>query len=76
MEIQETLLLGRSTNVTQVWCAGCDAMVRMVTVDEAAAVAGTSARAIYRATERGAIHFSETPAGSLRVCVDSLVLRG
>ncbi|MEK6287138.1 MAG: hypothetical protein AABO57_15465 [Acidobacteriota bacterium] len=72
LDIEETVVLRRYASPALAWCAGCAAMARMVSVDEAAAVAGTSARSIYRATERGEIHFSETPAGRLCVCLDSL----
>jgi hypothetical protein len=50
------------------WCAACAAEVEMLTPEEAAAAAGTSARAIYRLVEAGLTHFAETPEGLLLVC--------
>ena len=44
----------------------------MVTVDEAAVRARVNSLAIYRLVEAGALHFSETTAGALLVCANSL----
>lgn len=54
------------------WCAACGDRVRMITVDEAAVRAGTSALAIYRMAEAGEVHFIETAAGALLICLNSL----
>ena len=45
----------------------------MLRSEEAAAVAGVSTRVIYRLIEAGAIHYIETPAGLLRVCLNSVL---
>lgn len=55
------------------WCEDCGKVVRMVSPDEAAAIAQASPRAIYRAIEAGEIHFLELP--TLFVCRDSLFSR-
>lgn len=52
-------------------CAVCAAESLMVTPDEAARVAGVSARTIYRWIEAGKVHFADTPEGSLLVCLNS-----
>ncbi len=54
------------------WCAACAAEVRMVTVDQAAALAHISSRMIYRLVEDARIHFTETPEGRLFICLNSL----
>jgi hypothetical protein len=54
------------------WCAQCAAEVEMLTPDEAAMLARTSVRSIFRRTELGQLHFSETPAGKLFICLHSL----
>ena len=54
------------------WCGRCCADVLMVTPNEAATVAGTDDRAIFRAIEAGEIHFIEGPKGDLLVCSSSL----
>ena len=48
------------------------AEVRMVTPEQAAALAGTRPRAIYRRIESGDLHFVETGAGTLLICSGSL----
>jgi hypothetical protein len=53
-------------------CDACGAVVRLVTADDAAALAGTSAREIYRLVEARKIHFIETAQGSLLICLNSL----
>ena len=65
--IDERRRPGRAT-----WCRACACEVWMVTVDEAAAVAGTSSRAIYQWVEARLIHFTETPEGRLFICLNSL----
>lgn len=55
-----------------IWCDPCAALVRMLTVDEAAAVAGESSRAVYRRVETGELHFAETPEGRLFICLNSI----
>ncbi len=44
----------------------------MFTPEEAAALAGINTRALYRLIEVGGLHFVETPAGSLLVCLSLL----
>ena len=62
----------RSTNMIE-WCEACAGLTRMLTVDEAAAVARSTSRDIYRRVEAGELHFMETPEGSLLICLDSIV---
>ncbi|MGH9901185.1 MAG: hypothetical protein ACRD68_05015 [Pyrinomonadaceae bacterium] len=54
------------------WCERCGGRVRMVTPEQAAALAGTRPRAIYRRVESGDLHFVETGAGALLICSGSL----
>ena len=61
----------RSTNMVA-WCDGCARLTRMLTVDEAATVARTTSRDIYRRVEADQLHFMETPEGSLFICLNSL----
>jgi hypothetical protein len=55
-----------------VWCEACARPVQMVTPEEAAAIAGLSARHIYRQAEAGRLHFTETPRGALLICLNSV----
>ena len=55
-----------------VWCEACARPVQMVTPEEAAAIAGLSARHIYRQAEAARLHFTETPAGALLICLNSV----
>ena len=50
------------------WCEGCAGLVPMLTPDEAAALAGTTAREIFRRVEAGELHFLETADGALLIC--------
>ena len=54
------------------WCGLCRAEVLMLTPDEAAALAQSTARDIYRRVEARELHSIETDAGALRVCLNSL----
>jgi hypothetical protein len=44
----------------------------MVTPEQAAAIVGSSVRAVNQSVEAGRVHFLETPDGGLLVCVNSL----
>lgn len=55
------------------WCGPCRAEVLMLTPDEAATLAQSTARHIYRRVEAGELHCIETDDGALRVCVNSLL---
>jgi hypothetical protein len=72
VETDRVLVIGRPGTVSAAWCEACARRVAMVPVDVAAILAGTSARAIYGRVEAGALHFAETPAGALLICVESL----
>lgn len=54
------------------WCERCGEEVRMVTPEQAATLAGTLPRAIYRRVESGDVHFVETRVGTLLICSGSL----
>ena len=53
-------------------CEACADEVRLVTVSEAAAMAGVNSLAIYRLVESGTLHYLETGAGDLLVCAVSV----
>ena len=68
----DQLLLAKTSGIMQFRCDKCGAPVTMLTPEQAGIVAGLSARAIYRLIETGELHFTETLAGSLFVCCNSL----
>ena len=72
VETDRVVLINRLPSSPLIWCAACAAEVRMVTVDQAAAVARTSSRMIYRMVEDNQLHFTETPDGRLFICLNSL----
>ena len=72
VETKEVMVLKRTTASRQ-WCEGCRAEVMMVWAEEAALVAGVTARAIYCWAEAALIHFTETSEGLLLICTDSLL---
>ena len=72
MERDELSVIRRPVHRAFTWCAQCEERVQMITPDEAVAVAGRSAREIYRWVEAGRVHFRETPQGLLSICLRSL----
>jgi hypothetical protein len=54
------------------WCESCRTAVLMLTPDEAAALAQSTARDVYRRVDAGELHYIEKDDGDLRVCVNSL----
>lgn len=55
------------------WCAACGAEAGAVSVEEAARVSGLSELAIYRRLVTGTLHFTETAAGRVVICLNSLL---
>ena len=53
------------------WCDVCARPEALVTLEVAAHRTGLSVRAICQKVEAGEIHFLETPAGSLLICLES-----
>ena len=72
LERDELSVIRRPVHPALTWCEQCEKRVQMITPDEAVAVAGRSAREIYRWVEAGRIHFLETPQGLLSICLRSL----
>ena len=55
------------------WCRECNQRVKMITVDEAASIAGVTSRTMYRWADAEELHFTETSEGRLLICCESLV---
>lgn len=73
VEIDQTLVVKRAGGLLRAWCAGCAAEVAMVTPEEAAVAAATGTQTIYRWVEEKRVHFMETPAGALWLCLPTLL---
>jgi hypothetical protein len=58
--------------VMRAWCTRCQREVEMIGPEQAAAVAGVTARTIYRCVESGRVHFVETAKELILVCRRSL----
>jgi hypothetical protein len=72
VETHRILSIRRGSRRQLAWCAECGAQAHMVTADEAASLAGLSARAIYQLIEARALHFVETPDHLVFICLNSL----
>lgn len=72
VEKERLLVISRQRQVAA-WCEACGAEVEMVGAEEASLLTSLSQRAIFRLIEAGRLHFSETPRGSLWVCLNSLL---
>ena len=62
----------RSSRPARAWCDECAADVEMLTPEEITVVTGLNVRAIYRLAEQGRFHFTETAAGFILICLESL----
>lgn len=76
IETERVIVIRKRRPQIQDWCNRCGEIVPMVTVDEAAGIAGVNSRTIYRWVEADRIHFTETSDGRLLVCPDSLPTTG
>ncbi len=72
IETEQVVVIRRQAEIIESWCDGCSAFVRMVTPEQAALLTHISARTTYRRVEAGELHFTETPEGTLLICLDSL----
>lgn len=54
------------------WCADCAAPAAMLTPEEAGALAAVTTRTVYHWVESGVVHFQESAAGAVYVCLTSL----
>ncbi|MEW6129078.1 MAG: hypothetical protein AB1757_18715 [Acidobacteriota bacterium] len=53
-------------------CQLCQVEVKMVDLQEAAAIAKASQRELFRRVENGSLHFAENADGTLLICLASL----
>jgi len=73
VETDQVLIIRQRRSGVRAWCDGCAEQVKMARAEEAAALAGVTARTIYRWVEAEKVHFTETPDGSLFICLNSLL---
>jgi hypothetical protein len=72
IETDRILVLSRRKVSVVSWCCECGQRTKMVTVDEAAAIAGVTSRTMYRSVDAERLHFTETADGVLMICRASL----
>jgi hypothetical protein len=71
LEIEESVAISQQ-RVLLAYCRRCRKQTRMFAANEAAMIAGLTARALYRLVECGRLHFIEDRGGMLYVCSESL----
>ena len=72
VETERLSVIRRSRRAVDRWCHACRANVEMIGIDEAAAIAGISQRAVFHLAETGEIHFMETLGGQALFCISSV----
>jgi excisionase family DNA binding protein len=72
IETDRILVLSRRKVSLVAWCNECSQRTKMVTVDEAATIAGVTSRTMYRWADAEKLHFTETGEGVLMICFSSL----
>lgn len=71
IETERIVLLRQARTTSRLCCPVCSQL--MVSVDEAARLAGVSTRVIYTLVEADQLHFTEATEGRLFVCPKSLL---
>ena len=71
-ETERVLVIRGHRGPPQLLCEACGETIHFLTAPEAAALAGTGQRTIYRMVEAGKLHFIETADGALLICCNSL----
>ncbi|MFZ1701513.1 MAG: hypothetical protein WBO10_04230 [Pyrinomonadaceae bacterium] len=72
VEKSETMVIRGSCSITRFWCDGCGREARMTGIGNAARLAGTLPRLIYRMLESKNVHFAERNS-ELLICLNSLI---
>ncbi len=72
-EVEEMIILRQVAETLTVFCPQCQALVKMITPQIAAALCGLSEREIFRLIENGRLHFVE--AERVLVCPNSLPVK-
>jgi hypothetical protein len=72
IEINQTVIVRKIDSLVQTWCANCGAEGQWVTAENAAIIANSDTRSIYRRIEAGAVHFLEQADLPQLVCLSSL----
>jgi hypothetical protein len=73
VETERLLVVSRSHRVVEQWCQECRARVRMIPLEEAAAVAGVSQRRLFYMAEGQEIDLMEKADGPALFCANSLL---
>lgn len=76
VETERLLIIRRSKKSFAGRCGQCQAEVELIGLEEAAAIASASQRAIFRWAEAGEIHFTETEDGRVMFCLNSIARHG
>jgi len=76
VETERLVVIRRSQTSSDGWCGQCEAPVKLIGLEEAAAIADASQRAIFRWAESGEIHFTETADGRVLFCLNSISRHG
>lgn len=71
IETKKRYVIRQFTSVNLTVCAECGEI--MLTIEQSAKLLSINQRRIFKIIETGASHFTETEAGALMICVDSLV---
>lgn len=71
-----TIIRVRRGQTVSAFCPLCEQVVLHFTITSAAAALGVSETAIFRLVEGGTIHSTETAAGALLVCGNSISALG
>ena len=69
VETERRFTLRQSGPAPAVQCGQCSGP--LVSAERAVAITGLSSRTIHRMVETGEVHFAETPAGVLLICLNS-----
>jgi len=72
VETERLLIYHRQFRTVRAWCVSCDCDAEMVSLVEAASLAGVSPSAIYQRAQAGELHSVCTARGEVFICLKSL----
>jgi len=72
-EIARVFVFGKNRQDQTAWCAGCETLVPMISLQTAATLEKTTYMDIFRRVESGELHYRFTNKNVLLVCFGSLL---
>lgn len=73
VEKEQVFIVHQRGSSLRQWCGRCSSEATMLEVEEAAAIAHATPRAVHRWVQTERLHHAQTPEGLVLICLNSLL---